>query len=500
MTTLQSAASKLRHVILPALAVISLILFIVSNLAPLNQNDFMYALAPAVWAQHGALYTDVPFVQVPLSIMLNWLLVAVTGNVNFFLLGRLATMVLVLLAVLLPVVGRRKTRDIDLCALYVALCLTNPFVLTNSEEIGNYSLSLLCLSAAVAFAEAPGSARWRGFAVCAAAGLATSAKLYFALMCPALLLYFLLKERALRDPVVIAACGLGFLVGFTPILYFFARDYQSFLRWNVQIHTLILPLKMPDAAVGRARIVQATLVFALQMLIPIGFVAAGAVRQWDRGAADRRAEAGRLLLLAAAYIMAVSPIFVYPQYLGPLAFLLLLFSVPWDLSVQRTRALYVILGGAMFCMQCIIIAPQVYGALRPGGSAVAQVLALQRNARQIVMNGYTCPRRFYSLAPLFLLENGVHYPPELVAGPFLMFLRGQRFGDGRPVLDLDARLKKWDPDIVLWGYYLDNPDPNAEAADRAIRDYAVGHAFVVVPLGTIKGHAIKLAYRAGCKP
>ena len=207
------------------------------------------------------------------------------------------------------------------------------------------------------------------------------------------------------------------------------------------------------------------------------------MRQWGRGAADRRAEAGRLLLLAAAYIMAVSPIFVYPQYLGPLAFLLLLFSVPWDLSGQRTRALYVILGGAMFCMQCIIIAPQVYAALRPGGSAVAQVLALQRNARQIVMNGYTCPRRFYSLAPLFLLENGVHYPPELAAGPFLMFLRGQRFGDGRPVLDLDARLKKWDPDIVLWGYYLDNPDPNAEAADRAIRDYAVGHAFVVVPLG-----------------
>jgi hypothetical protein len=352
----------------------------------------------------------------------------------------------------------------------------------------------------VAFTEAPGSPRLRGFAVCAAAGLATSAKLYFALMCPAVLLYFLVKERALRDPTVIAACGLGFLAGFAPILYFLARDYQSFLRWNVQIHTLILPFKMPDASVGRARIVQATLVFALQMVIPIGFAAAAAVRQWRRGGAERRAEAGRLLLVAAAYIMAVSPIFVYPQYLGPLAFLLLLFSVPWDARGERIRALYVILGGALFVMQCVVLAPQVYAALRPGGSAVAQVLALQRNARQIVMNDYTCARRFYSLAPLFLLENGVRYPPELAAGPFLMFLRGQRFGDGQPVLDLDARLKKWNPDIVLWGFYLDNPDPNAVAADRDVRDYAVGHAFVIVPLGTIEGHDIELAYRGGCKP
>ena len=178
------------------------------------------------------------------------------------------------------------------------------------------------------------------------------------------------------------------------------------------------------------------------------------------------------MLLAAAYIMAVSPIFVYPQYLGPLAFLLLLFSVPWDASGERRRALYVILGGAMLCTQYILIAPQVYAALRPGGSAVAQVLTLQRNARQIVMNDYTCARRFYSLAPLFLLENGVRYPPELAAGPFLMFLRGQRFGDGQPVLDLSARLKTWDPDIVLWGYYLDNPDPNAIAADREVRNSA----------------------------
>ncbi len=348
--SLHDANFKTRATILSAVAIVALALFVAEDLAVFNQNDFMYGLAPAVWAQHGALYADVPFVQAPLSILFNSLLVKATGNVNFYLLGRLITMLFVLLAVLLPVLGRFKTRDIDLCVLYIALCLTNLFVTANSEEIGNYSISLFCLSAAVTLLDRPGSACWRGFAVCAAAGLATSAKLYFALLCPALLFYFLLKERALRDPAVIIACGFGFLAGFAPILYFLARDYQSFLRWNVQIYTLILPFKMADLAAGRTRIAGATIVFALLMSIPIGFVAAAAVKHWRRGGDERRVECGKQLLLVSSYIMAISPIFVHPQYLGPLAFLLLLFSVPWNSGGKATRSMYVILGGAMFCM------------------------------------------------------------------------------------------------------------------------------------------------------
>ena len=214
--------------------VVALVFFVLGNLAAFNHNDFMYALAPAVWAQDGALYTDVPFPQAPLSILFNSLLVKATGNVNFFLLGRIELMLFVLLAVLLPVLDRVKLRNFDIWALYVALCLTNLFVTADSGEIGNYSISLLCLSAAVTAFDRPGPAGWRGFLGCAAAGLATSAKLYFALLCPMLLLYFLLKERAARDPVVIAACGVGFLLGFAPVLYFFARDYQSFMRANIE--------------------------------------------------------------------------------------------------------------------------------------------------------------------------------------------------------------------------------------------------------------------------
>ena len=50
----------------------SILLFFLFSIATLNYNDFMYSVAPTIWAQHGSLYTDVPFVQAPLSILLSW--------------------------------------------------------------------------------------------------------------------------------------------------------------------------------------------------------------------------------------------------------------------------------------------------------------------------------------------------------------------------------------------------------------------------------------------
>jgi hypothetical protein len=495
---LQGALSTRRVFLWSAVLALSLVLFVLGNLAAFNHNDFMYALAPAVWAQGGALYTEVPFPQAPLSILVNSLLVKAAGNVNFFLLGRIESMVFVLLAVLLPVLDRAKLRNFDIWALYVALCLTNLFVTADSGEIGNYSISLLCLAAAVTAFDRSGSAGWRGLVGCAAAGLATSAKLYFALLCPALLLYFLLKERAARDPVVIALCGIGFLVGFAPILYFLARDYQSFWRANVEIPVLFLPLKMASLHDGLLRIAKATLVFALLLSIPIGFLAAEALKQWQRGGSALLHEGAKHLVLVAAYIMAISPIFVYPQYFGPLAFLVLLWSAPWD--SDALRPLYVKLGAVLSCAQCIQMTSQIYqGAHQDGDLVVAQVLKLQSKARQLVMSGYQCERKVYSAEPLFLLENGVKYPAELAAGPFLIFMRGEALERKGGAFDLDAHLQKWNPDIVLWGYYLDSGSPNEAATDRAIRDYARNHAFVVVPLGKMEGHAIELAYRPGCK-
>lgn len=187
---MQRPLSKRRLIVLTAVAALALFVFVLSNLASLNHNDFMYAVAPTVWVQNGALYTDVPFVQAPLSIMLNALLVTLTGNVNVFLSARVVSIALVLVAVLMPVLNRAKFSDPEVWLLYVALALTNFFVTSNSREIGNYALSLLCLSAAVTIVNVAGSGLWRGFAASAFAGLAISAKLYFIVLAPGLFYIF----------------------------------------------------------------------------------------------------------------------------------------------------------------------------------------------------------------------------------------------------------------------------------------------------------------------
>ncbi len=284
-------------------------------------------------------------------------------------------------------------------------------------------------------------------------------------------------------------------------MYFLARDYQGFLHWNVRFFQMILPLRLTGAADALGRIANILVLFVTLMAIPIGFFAAALWRAWRRGGTELRERSAQLLLLAAACAMAISPIFVFGQYLGPLAFLLLLFSAPWKSTGDRTRFFYLIFGGAMLGMQCVIMA-MIVGPdlLRDRSLLVTQVLDVQRKARQIAVEGYSCERKFFSAAPLFLLENEIKYPPEFAAGPFLMFfLRGEELAKKGEAYDLDAHIKAWNPDIVIWGYHVGSRELAEDTVDRAIRDYAVKSAFIVTPLGQVDGHDIALGYRAGCK-
>ena len=497
----QVPISTRRFIVLAVVAMVSLGTFVLSSLASLNQNDFMYAVAPAVWAQNGALYTDVPYPQAPLSILLNSSLAAIGRNVNIFLPARILSMVLVLLAVLLPVLNRTRMRNIEIWILYVALCLTNFFVVSNSREIGNYALSLLCLSAAITVVMSRGSATWRGFAAFAFLGLATSAKLYFVVLFPALLLFFLINDRKGREFAVIVTCVLGLLLGLAPVLFFLARDHQAFWQWTIRFFQLIMPFRLAGAADAFRQTVHMLVLFATLMAIPLGFLVVAMWNAWRRGDDDLREKSAQLLLLAGASAMAVSPIILFGQYFGPLAFLLLLFSAPWNLPDGQTRFLYRVFAGALLCIQCIVMAAIIGPDIsRDASVAVAEVLKVQTSARTLVQNGYHCERRLYTTVPLFLLENDIKYPSELAAGPFLMFfLRGAALVQKREAFDLDAHIKKWNPDIVIWGYFLGSHDAAEDEVDRSIRDYAVGRNFVIASIGNVDGHDIKFAYRAGCR-
>ena len=133
------------------------------------------------------------------------------------------------------------------------------------------------------------------------------------------------------------------------------------------------------------------------------------------------------------------------------------------------------------------------------GPALRQVMDIQSNVRKIVDSNYKCDRRFYSAEPIFLLDNKVKYPRELAAGPFLLFLGRRALSEIGSDFDVTSRIKLWDPDVVIWGYFLDDEGSARDEVDRAIRDYAIAGKFKVQIVGNIDGHKIYLAYRADCK-
>ena len=200
-------------------------------------------------------------------------------------------MVLVVVAVLLPVLNRAKMTNIEIWVLYVALCLTNFFIISNSGEIGNYSLSLLCVSAAVTAINAPGPA---SLAWLYRMSLCRPGDLGEALFRHSLLrrcfLFFLINDRSARDPscrCVRARISTGLL----PVLYFLARDYQSFWRWTIHFFQLILPLRLTGATDALCRIANMVMLFVALMVIPIGFFIAATVA----GVAPRRCRIARTL-------------------------------------------------------------------------------------------------------------------------------------------------------------------------------------------------------------
>jgi hypothetical protein len=477
----------------------SVLLFFLFSLVSFNQNDFMYGVAPSVWAQHGRLYSDVPFVQAPLSIIPNLLFTKFVGEADIYLFARIASILMVLGAVVLPLFGMAKDKDVAICSLYIALCLTNPYVNSNSREIGNYAFPLLCLSGSVAIISARGlGPLWRGFFACAAIGLAVSAKSYFIVMCPGIFVMLLISECS-RLPRAIAGSIVGFLLGCTPILYFMVLDHQNFLKWNVFYYRLFLNVWIMDGTVSLVEFAKTITVFLMLMAIPAGFAIAVAI-EGRRFFGDAREGAAKLILVLLAALMALSPIRVLMQYLAPLALLLLQFSVPRRFSSEALRSRYIVYSAILLLVQSTVTLRMIHDYfIANDGLAVAQVLKLQRHAREIVNDEYKCERKFYSAEPLFLLDNKVRYPRELAAGPFLLFLGRRDLTEIGNEFDVTASIKRWNPDVVIWGYFVGSKTSEQDEVDRVIRDYAIAHEFKINLLGRIDGREISLAYRADCK-
>ena len=249
-----------------------------------------------------------------------------------------------------------------------------------------------------------------------------------------------------------------------------------------------------EGVVPATQIALTSLVFGAPLSIPIAFTLAVAIQQY-RLCGSAKLAAGRLIAVLCAYLMAISPGIPFPGYFAPLAFLVFLFSVPWRQSSKTLRTPYIIFSALLLCFQATFIIILI----TTHGPALRQVMDIQSNVRKIVDSNYKCDRRFYSAEPIFLLDNKIKYPRELAAGPFLLFLGRRALTEIGSDFDVMSRIKLWDPDVVIWGYFLDDEVSERDEVDRAIRDYAIARKFKAQIVGNLDGHKIYLAYRADCK-
>jgi hypothetical protein len=461
----------------------------------LDNNDFMYSVAPIVWVQNGALYRDVPYVQAPLTIFLNLGIMDLFSIENVFLVSRILSMTLVLAAVLISGFALRRSKEPGFILLYVLLCLTNPYILSNSVEMGSYSQPLFLIAVALV-APTLGLSPWLcGLLAGVALGLSVSAKLNFLFILPAFLLLLLLETERSRRMVV--ALGVGAFIGMSPLVYYAALDFGSLFKRLVQFHYLTLQTRGLDSVHSASQILAQLLEAANILVVPTAFLALRLIDQPQSRRWGARALA--LSFLACSLVMAVAARTVYPQYLAPLAMLLLFFGLP-DLgtSAERRRILWII-GATFFIVQfSTLLVHTAQRLVNEKDLAIFEVTKMQREAARIAKTLSKCDRRLYSSQPLFLLSKDVKYPVELGAGPFLLALRGGALKPENVGVDIDARLNEWAPNVLIYGFYADQNYGNFLEVDDKIHNYAKEHGFKTVTLGTVTNRTIVMAYDGAC--
>ena len=130
--------------------------------------------------------------------------------------------------------------------------------------------------------------------------------------------------------------------------------------------------------------------------------------------------------------------------------------------------------------------------------AIVETVKMQKQAARIAATLKSCDKRLYSSQPLFLLSKDVKYPAELGAGPFMLALRGGKLRPEDVGVDIDARLKEWAPNLLIYGFYADHNYGNFLEVDAKIENYAQAHGFETVPLGTVTNRTVVIAYDKAC--
>lgn len=365
-------------------------------------DDAMYAVAPKVWAQGGALYRDIPFLQMPLM--------AILGRAIGSTFGWGALPLTVFNILLVFGAAFLLARAVRGGPVLVAAVLVSGGVYYSASMAGNHALLLFeaAVLAALLLRRVPGagSAFFAGLIV----GLAFSTKLSGLLLLLPLLGW--LKGFRFAPPA-----AAGFLLGALPALYFFAQDPEAFWFMNVTYHQLANEAR-GTSLVGNFSSLLALMVasFVLPALLFLVLLR----KQLD--------EPMRLLalFLVAGLGMAALPGEVFVMHGSVMQAVGAVVALTWLLRLfPRT---------APWLMVAVAVSGIVHSGLalrsEPGRTLKWRdypiaAEAFERMVAREEERHPGCFTRVLSLAALPAVEGGLVLDPASAAGPFLVTLGGK---------------------------------------------------------------------------
>ncbi|HEY4343529.1 MAG TPA: hypothetical protein VGN05_04225 [Parvibaculum sp.] len=319
---------------LPRFVTGALIVFAVSRalaaLGSVNINDDMYVASASLFSRFG-LYSEIAYVQTPLSIYVYAALNFLFGPPHLFLAARLLSILLVFGAAgLAAATAFRLFPRVYVFQTAFALLLFNPHIYSNMKEIGSYALPLFFLAAACYLHIGRKQTNLSSLLIGLLIGLATASKLNFLTFGAAFALLYLLEAPTRR---LILPYATGVVIGLLPVAYYLLRDPQLFLFLNVQFHLITNTHRKLSAFDQLASVLKGSGAFVFYAL-PLFTLAATTIvlagRQTIRQS-DRSLKAP--ILFAAAVFAAAQPMVYFIQYWNAAALVLILFAVPFAASI-----------------------------------------------------------------------------------------------------------------------------------------------------------------------
>jgi hypothetical protein len=286
-----------------------------------DHNDFLY-LASA--SRTGDLYSDINFVQAPLSYWFWRGVYIISPHGYAYIIFQMVSLLLTIFSILI-FSGMFKYREQK--TIFIILASVSFYALRAGFEIGSYSLPAFFTSAAIFFLLKPGQAR---LIAPLFLGLAASAKLSFLVfIVPGFFIYFIGQKDINRRYIDLLFWLAIYALGLLPIAWYFLSNPSAFIFHNLTFHSEITYASRGMTPVKSAlSIIGGFGKFFVEMALMLSVIVVG-IFEFIRSKADLRgalsdAECRRpkifllmlLLFFLFSVLAAISPKIIFVQYLS----------------------------------------------------------------------------------------------------------------------------------------------------------------------------------------